>query len=758
MKKKLIVLFPALALMLTGCNLSRFIPSFNHSGDSNNYNSGDTSDVGNSSNTTPSVSSETQKEGLDLLISQFVSGTGLEVPSLNEYSMEYEIFYTYEYQNYVIGAYVPSTSGLDAAYNRKFSGTNWVSWNDDDWYPVEEYGYMWVDDENNPQIEIYFQEIEGYFAVTIYRDDGGAGTADVSNVDTSWYVDYVREYGLGLYDSFPGEDIKDFLNLSITPVDPVAKQYVCAGFEEGEDEDGYYQPATYYVLTETNDSAAYAKKLEAAGYTVNVTDVETFNWDTFEVEEYKAYEAFDEKHELLIKFQDNGDPFMITYTAFGDVYTDVLTKNTDWTDDEKKVMTDNFGEVLPFVTLGDGYIVTHIEGSEYSDEYVLIYDNYYLDLTDKIVDALENAGFTQIEDELYGVYYVKDNRTCALEVFVGYEGGNYLSIYFGESQYVEATDIDLGLDEIECVAGYEFDLLPELTPLNATSVITYTSSSEDVTVDKKGHVVVSKDAAVDLEVTITATAEEGVEDSFVIRVVENVVTSVAMAQDEADIPLGKELALNAQTLPLGSDGEIVWSSSDDTIATVDENGVVRLTADAEVDDVVTITASYKEDDTMFAECEVTVVAVPSYEKVTSVDDLKEGQYLFVNEDAKVALDGDSVEIEKTNNLVDITFSEGKIESSDSVDSRAFTIEEGKEGYTIGTPFGDYIGHTTTGKNTLDRSDDPLEVDISFDSNGNAIIAAEDGYELRYNASANCMRFYKPTSSVTGTIQLYRLAD
>ena len=99
-----------------------------------------------------------------------------------------------------------------------------------------------------------------------------------------------------------------------------------------------------------------------------------------------------------------------------------------------------------------------------------------------------------------------------------------------------------------------------------------------------------------------------VEGGFVVRgefKIEKLVTSVEITAPESDTLFinGKSLTLEAKVLPEdATDTRIVWSSSDEKVATVDEKGVVTPVGVGEV----TIKATAKDDETKFAEQKLTV--------------------------------------------------------------------------------------------------------------------------------------------------------
>ena len=71
-----------------------------HKSSSNNY---DGSNDSVYSSDIPSPSSNPSEEGdLDKIIAQFVNGLNVNIPSVNEYKMLYQVYYYYSYSQYVI--------------------------------------------------------------------------------------------------------------------------------------------------------------------------------------------------------------------------------------------------------------------------------------------------------------------------------------------------------------------------------------------------------------------------------------------------------------------------------------------------------------------------------------------------------------------------------------------------------------------------------------------------------------------------------
>ncbi len=133
-------------------------------------------------------------------------------------------------------------------------------------------------------------------------------------------------------------------------------------------------------------------------------------------------------------------------------------------------------------------------------------------------------------------------------------------ILFGEKQYSVATKETLALT---------WTVLPENS--NDKNV-TFTSDNEEVaTVDENGVVTGIKAG----EALITAKATDGgIEGSVKLTVIQKA-ESISVTASSTDIWVGETEALTAEVLPFDTtDKSVTWKSSDEAVATVDENGVV----------------------------------------------------------------------------------------------------------------------------------------------------------------------------------------
>ena len=136
------------------------------------------------------------------------------------------------------------------------------------------------------------------------------------------------------------------------------------------------------------------------------------------------------------------------------------------------------------------------------------------------------------------------------------------------------------------------------------SAITWTSSDDTVaTVNTNGEVTGVKEGTA----TITATSVNGgTPATCSVTVIKKVVTpdpeiTVSLNQTTAEVEVGKTVTLSA-TVNGSANQAVTYTSSDDTVATVDANGVVTGVKAG----TVTITVTSQEDTQKSANCTVTV--------------------------------------------------------------------------------------------------------------------------------------------------------
>ena len=149
-------------------------------------------------------------------------------------------------------------------------------------------------------------------------------------------------------------------------------------------------------------------------------------------------------------------------------------------------------------------------------------------------------------------------------------------------------------------------------------------------------------------------------------------------------------------------------------------------------------------------------SVGGYVKVTSSDDISDGDYLIVYEGGSLAFDGSLATLDAVGDTIAVTISGNTIESNAKTDAAAFTIAAKTGGYSIKSASGYYIGNTSDA-NVLKTSQNDDYVNTISITDGSADIVSSSSH-LRYNSATNQTRFrYYKSSTYTSqqAIQLYK---
>ena len=141
--------------------------------------------------------------------------------------------------------------------------------------------------------------------------------------------------------------------------------------------------------------------------------------------------------------------------------------------------------------------------------------------------------------------------------------------------------------------GNETTVETTVSPADTTDVkVSYTSTDEAVaTVDKDGRVQVLQPGECDIVTTLTQEDKKVVEKKTHIKAYYEV-EGITLDKTEGILTAGNTVALNATVLPeeIADETTVTWTSSDEKVATVDENGKVTAIAAGEA----TITANAGE--------------------------------------------------------------------------------------------------------------------------------------------------------------------
>ena len=181
---------------------------------------------------------------------------------------------------------------------------------------------------------------------------------------------------------------------------------------------------------------------------------------------------------------------------------------------------------------------------------------------------------------------------------------------------VKVTAKDITVPEsldVKLNDGKETSIEATVSPADATNVeVSYASTDEAVaTVDKDGKVQVLQPGECDIVTTLTQEGKKVVEKKTHIKAFYEV-ESITLDKAEGILTVGNTVTLNAAVLPeeVADETTVTWTSSDEKIATVDENGKVTAIAAGEA----TITAAAGEKSTTY---KLTVQAKKVVQNTTS---------------------------------------------------------------------------------------------------------------------------------------------
>ena len=207
-------------------------------------------------------------------------------------------------------------------------------------------------------------------------------------------------------------------------------------------------------------------------------------------------------------------------------------------------------------------------------------------------------------DQWHGNFFIgkgeTEGTTIALDPATSLEEAMFIWTLEKE---VLVTSVTLNKTEATLTAaGATVELVATVAPDNATDKkVTWSTSDDKVaTVDANGVVT----AVADGKATITATVGDKTATCEVTVAIVVPVTGVTLNQTEATLTeAGATVELVATVAPENAtDKKVTWTTSDDKVATVDENGKVTAVANG----TATITATVGDKT---ATCEVTVAIV-----------------------------------------------------------------------------------------------------------------------------------------------------
>ena len=174
-----------------------------------------------------------------------------------------------------------------------------------------------------------------------------------------------------------------------------------------------------------------------------------------------------------------------------------------------------------------------------------------------------------------------------------------------EEIYQPVSDIALNENSTFIIVGSSYQLHCEILPINATNKsISWSSSNQNIAiVSDNGLVTTIKDG--DVIISVSSRDNPTIKASCTITVLPVLVESITLNKTNINLNVGQNERIIADIEPATANNRtLVWTSSDGTIATVNENGVVNAIKAG----TTTITASSSDGSGKSASCTVTVKA------------------------------------------------------------------------------------------------------------------------------------------------------
>lgn len=435
-----------------------------------------------------------------------------------------------------------------------------------------------------------------------YAGVGAELTADVypenaSNKNIRWVVDN------GNYDTSVSDD---------THTASVKKKV----FNEDAD--------TFNIYAVSEDGRAKSNTITVC-VTKNYVTTNTIDQDRIDVINGKTADA---THSVTI------DGAGVSYAA---------CRKCNWYSSDESVFTvqskgnDNGDAVLTGVDVGtatlycvsaDGGIVDSCDVTVYPNkdrlrEIVELCDSTFVERTDWNIE-LYNAYMRSLDLAYYVLYDESMSsqtvcETCADELlYAFYRVGGFIGligvdIVDKDNSPIDSKHITVKVGNLANYKNQSYDFNYQLNPVSAMySDIIWSSSNDSIKIDKNGVCTPAENKACAAMITCTVVDFMGGErsDSVYISFVKNAATGVTVEPQTIEVgKIGETQSLKATVLPKGTLGvgdadckDVYWSSSDESIATVDDNGVVSFVNGG--DCVITCTTY---DGGFTAQCKVHVV-------------------------------------------------------------------------------------------------------------------------------------------------------
>ena len=276
---------------------------------------------------------------------------------------------------------------------------------------------------------------------------------------------------------------------------------------------------------------------------------------------------------------------------------------------------------------------------------------------------------------------------------------------------------------LDLFVGDETSVVAELDPVGAGNVTFVSSDESVVTVDGKGNVVAVGEGEANITISFDGDYKYNAADDVTVTVsVSKIDTSIGV-NDELELFVGDEDIIVAELTPSDA-GNLTFTSSDESVVTVDEDGSVVAVGEGEAN----ITVSFDGDDKYVASEAIITVTVSKVDTIISVK--KDSLDMFVG-DENIIIAG--LDPEEAGNLTFISSDESVVTVDDEGNVKA--VSEGETIITVSFAGDDkyatseaivYVTVSMIDTRIDIRSDDSFDMFVGDEDNIIAFVVADYG--------------------------------
>ena len=207
--------------------------------------------------------------------------------------------------------------------------------------------------------------------------------------------------------------------------------------------------------------------------------------------------------------------------------------------------------------------------------------------SDESVVSIDNGTITALKE---------GKATISVKSKDGHKSSSAEITVVKKPSIIHVSSVSLNETSLDLLTGDRTTLTATVLPSNASDkTISWSSSNESVVTVKNGKVTAISAG----QATITVTTKDGGLTAFcTVNVTQKIVpvNGVSLNYSELELSVGDSEDLIAKVLPTNATNkEVIWSTADDEVASVDENGkVTALKAGETMITVTTVDGGYKD--------------------------------------------------------------------------------------------------------------------------------------------------------------------